>query len=563
MNTNRFAILLFLFFLSFFLPAALSAAAPRYIHLEKPVYSFLDKAYMHGYLTYLPRSRPFTEKQVMAFLNKIETNISVSSKTVDKQFTTRLESMQKKYTTEKNTLISRKWDTGKIQLRGNLFSSVDMLLNKPTESVQEAGFKGSIDLSITDNFYANMTNSLHIRHIPYETSPYPSFSKPNLPDYNMFTFNLDTGESGFNHSASHSPGDRELFFQINQLSQFNWNNKYLSLSFARNTPSWGVSPVDNFCFSKGANPFTNLQFTLPLGKNGMFTWNTGFLQDFGGNTKTVAHNFTEKLVTAHRIEYQIHPRIFFSIYESVMYDKRFVLEYINPFNAYYISEVMLGSTDNKLGGAELELRIAGSRFYTALFADDIDFKALFSPNYYHNIYGFTIGGRTAAFHPKLLFTGEWTYLSHWMYTHWTNTNSYTHYGNHLGHFLEPNSHMLHTDADYRLNSRLSLNGSIEFIQHGRGDINTPADWDQEAELYEADLRDVHYAFLDFGIKGFTYENLLSVDFGGSYFLEKINMDINTLFTAEYSEIRNTENHSIVENSPSWNYFFTLEAKWSP
>ncbi len=284
---------------------------------------------------------------------------------------------------------------------------------------------------------------------------------------------------------------------------------------------------------------------------------TGFLKD---STETGVDEEGSKIITAHRFEYQLTDWFMFSIYESVVYEEKFELAYLNPFSLYYISEVTQGDYDNKLGGFDLVFRLSSSAVYFSFFADDWDFGELFKPSYYHNEMGITLGMRHYDFFPGLTFTAEYTHLNHWMYTHKVvdgERNSYTNYGTHLGHLLEPNSHIIYLDFKYDYSLRNTLGLSCWFTQHGYGNISEhPSDgagWDIDG-LY--DPWDGYYNYLDYGVDGSVRETNTDLTLYAEHRIPYYGVKLYAAWSLEY-----THNKDRTEGDHEWKNYLSLSAKW--
>ena len=195
---------------------------------------------------------------------------------------------------------------------------------------------------------------------------YRKFNSPLKPDFNMYTFNLDSGDQGFNHEAIHSEGDTEISLRMNQLNQTTIDAGLIMLSFGRNSLSWGPSRFANLALSSTSKPYEYMTFDIPVGENMYFTWMTGFLRQ----TNELQEEGGGKILSGHRFEYQMTDWFMFSFYETVVYTDRFELAYVNPFSLYHISEVTQGDLDNKMGGFDFLFRFASSNLYLSLFVDD-------------------------------------------------------------------------------------------------------------------------------------------------------------------------------------------------
>ena len=86
-----------------------------------------------------------------------------------------------------------------------------------------------------------------------------------------------------------------------------------------------------------------------------------FIRDEMQGTK-LNNNFS-----AHRVEVNLPWNLSFSIYESVVYRKRFELAYLNPLSILMFQQINVGDFDNMLAGLDAQWRIPGiMRLYGAI-----------------------------------------------------------------------------------------------------------------------------------------------------------------------------------------------------
>ena len=321
--------------------------------------------------------------------------------------------------------------------------------------------------------------------LTYAVPPFRLYEAPEPPDYRVYTYRVSQGTDSFS-TAPHIPGEVDIYSLTDTKTQVSVDFDLGVLSIGRESFSWGPSPFCNLALSSYAKPYDYVALTVPLGQGGTFSWVTGLLEDFSGLPEGTEGR---KIINAHRVELQFFPWFLFAIYESIIYSYRFELNYLNPLSLYYASEVRLGDYDNKLGGIDLVFRIPHVKLYVSLFADDWDRGHPFEFNYYHNEWAGLFGVELYELIPRVSVFAEYARLSHWMYTHRSgfsdarhDHNNYVHYDTHLGHFLNPNSHMLYLELGYNLEDRLTIESSFRFTQDGRGDIDTPPDWAAEGAL---------------------------------------------------------------------------------
>ncbi len=533
------------------------AESLKNITLEDPVYLFLDKGYAKGWIEYLPSVRPYTEKRVIEYLKKMEN----SWKTDPEEFTEKdieeLQSHKKRIEGEHFSLLrneTEKFTTGlNIAPRFNVNTSPDSV----KDTVIEPGAELKIDVQVGNRLYLGLSTDSYLAFETWEEAPYRKFETPAKPDFNMYTVNLANGGTSFNLDANRAVGDPELSIRMNQLNQTTIDADIAMITFGRDSISWGPSQYANLALSATSVPYEYLTFDIPVGEKIYFSWITGFLTQ----TDDEADEDKGKLITGHRIEYQLSDWFQFSFFETVMYSERFELAYANPFSLYYISEVNQGDLDNKMGGFDFLFRFKQSNLYLSLFVDDWDFGQLFNPAYYHNEMGITLGYRNYSFADGLTFTTEYTYLNQWVYTHKEvngHRNNYTHDGVSIGHTLPPNAHMLSFDFRYDADIRRTHGITFRFIQDAFGDVNTHAHDDGitwgMGGLYDEDVE--NYNFLDYGIDGAVRETTLDSTLYTEYRIPFYGVKLSAALTVEYVHNKNKN-----KGDHEWNSILTLSGKW--
>ena len=472
----------------------------RNIPFPDPIYAYLQRAYARGWLDYLPNVRPYTVSRAMDYLNQIRVHF------IDHpELETPL--LRKQLNEYLDRLRGERFHFVEAEIEGGGFLTLDFpfyidlgtRLNDPSDTALILGPAISGSLSYRDILYLDMETWLGVALLPYAIAPYRKYYEPNRYDQNVYTWFLTQGEGSFNHNQERTPGETDLSYFLNSTSQGAVDFGLGSFHLGRGVLSWGPSPLANLSLSRMAAPYEFLLLSIPFGKRGSFTWMTGFLEDWGRNFR----NHKEKLISVHRAELQFFPWFQFSFYEAVVYSRRFEINYLIPFNIYYVAEVRVGDFDNKFVGVDLVFRLPPVKSYISIFFDDWDITHAFNPSFYHNEGGIILGAEVYDLLPHTKFILEYIYLNQWAYTHKEdfeeeehNHNSYQHYDSHLGHFLGPNAHMIRLNGQYDLRWDTVLGADIWFTQDGQGDIDTPPDWKVEEEKYGVDRKDLFYDYLE-------------------------------------------------------------------
>lgn len=536
-----------------------AAQTQRFVQYDDPVYTLLDRAHAHGWLNYLPQMRPYTETQVYEYLKEIRAHHVQNPGRMSEEVLEKIGEFMKRYRGEKFHLLNADevmGGSGWIDF-GSHFTT-----NGAFNRLSDTTVRASVDLrggyGIGDTFFLGFGYNWNFALIPWEIPPYRKFFEPHRYDWVFDTFHLGEGDMSSGRSAIHEPGDIDFSIAGNSESQASIGTRYASFHFGHDVLDWGPSDFANLTLSKTAKPYDFVRLDVPLGKRGHFSWMTGFLQ-YSIDSRT--QDYGKKLVSAHRGEYQLFKWMILAWSETVVYSNRFELGYINPFGLYYLSEMRLGDYDNKLAGWDVIFRVPPVQFYFSFLADDWDFAKIYSPTYYNNMYGIIGGVEVWDLIPKLKLNLEYTYLSHWMYTHRSDLaesdsyNNYEHYGSNLGHVLQPNSHMVYFEAQYEILPRFFAGTSFWFTQDARGDIDNYADWEEERELYGVEENtDLYYRFLDLGISDVPIETNIDWTVWGEYYIPRFGMKFRASYSLEY-----TKNIDKVAGNNRWDHLFSLEA----
>ncbi|MBR4158740.1 MAG: hypothetical protein IKT97_01610, partial [Spirochaetia bacterium] len=497
----------------------LAAQTTKNLTYDDPIYTFIDKCYAKGWIYFIPDVKPYTEKRAMEYLKEVRAVYMEHPEKFSDREVQELEQYMNRLDGNKFNLFHHQ--AGKFGADVNLAPHIGVNTNvaKMKDTSADLGSEFMIDLYLGENVFLGLRSDIYGVMDTWEDFPCRQYSYPHYPDFNMYTYNLKTGDKGFNHDALHTPGDPEFSIRMDQVSQVSVNVGPAHISVGRNSLNWGPGELASLSLSRTSKPYDYVFYDIPIGKKMYYSWMTGFLRD---NEAWGATEDQDKLISSHRFEYQPWSWFKFSIYETVVYSQRFALSYLNPFSLYYISEVADGDKDNKFGGMDFTFRFWRLKIYLSLFLDDWDFDEAANINYYHNIGATTLGYKIYDVLPKFDLTMEYTYLSHWMYTHklfaGDKRNSYAHYGSNLGHFLPTNSQMAYLDVTYNQTPNLAYGLSFWFIEHGYGNINTHAHddgigWDIGGAYKDWDG---NYNFMDHGISGIVKERNLDWTLHGEY-----------------------------------------------
>jgi len=234
----------------------------------------------------------------------------------------------------------------------------------------------------------------------------------------------------------------------------------------------------------------------------------------------------KKYLSGHRIEIDIGDRLNIGLQESVVYGGRWESSYLNPLVFLKGAEHYNGDHDNAALGMDFRLFLRKNQsIYGELLIDDITTTRL-GTDWYGNKLAYQLG--TFVVRPFGLrdvdFRIEYTRIDPWVYTHRYPINSYTHYGDVLGHRLGPNADEMFVEVRKRFTRRFHAGVSCVSMRHGAnpedrnvggdplagyrpGDSKKAVFLDGDRETYSALNIDVSYEILRelFLRAGWSYE----------------------------------------------------------
>ncbi|MGI6439048.1 MAG: hypothetical protein ACOX0W_02050 [Sphaerochaetaceae bacterium] len=218
-----------------------------------------------------------------------------------------------------------------------------------------------------------------------------------------------------------------------------FNNK-LDIRFASIKRDWGVG-TNNLMLSESANSMNALELQLEItpwlryaflaGRLGSFSYKN-FREDNQVKDFYNEYLFTDDLhgtqydnnYSAHRVEVDLPWNISLSVFESVVYRRRFELGYLNPFSILFYEQEIVGDFDNMLAGLDFEWVLPRyGRMYGVIATTEMSVinpkRFLTAPR---NIMGIQGGvDINIPFLPFTTVTAQYTYLAPFLYTHYPMT----------------------------------------------------------------------------------------------------------------------------------------------
>lgn len=286
----------------------------------------------------------------------------------------------------------------------------------------------------------------------------------------------------------------------------------LNVRFGSVRRDWGPG-LNNLLLSGSARPFDAVDATFSFtphlrmgfvtGSLGVFSMTDEDEENFVSYTKSELQKYKNNY-SAHRVEWDVTPHLTLALSEGVVYRRRFVFGYLNPFSVYYVVQGAEGDMDNCIASFDFQYTLPGvARMYGSFVATEISAyggfgKILVNPR---NAIGLQ-GGADIPLHfgSFATLTAQITYLSPFVYTHYLDdedeegvsySTTYINKGQNLGYSLSQNT------IEYLLSLRNGLSDGLtgwttvklrqRSYQYGKSNIATNFDYDYDGS----------YAFEDF------------------------------------------------------------------
>jgi hypothetical protein len=241
------------------------------------------------------------------------------------------------------------------------------------------------------------------------------------------------------------------------------------------------------------------QRQLPVNTPGSFRPSMSYVSQLSAISATNDFGedlFGQKYMIYHNLHFDVSPVLSFGLIETALWGERFELLYLIPLTSYFLSQGVVGFSDNSLIGLEATLRpIRGLTIPLVLYADDIHFNDIVSFNLDTKYKFAAQGGVTWTPLQRWIrsLSLDYTAVMPYMYTHYDrdareadsitvipeigNYSNYTNRGISIGPGLDPNSDRLRLQWDaypVRYSGReypglfrsIGLSGEMQFIRHG-------------------------------------------------------------------------------------------------
>jgi len=526
-----------------FAVSAAGSESTSYLPVNHRVYDFLERMdhlfYISG--TYLG-TRPLTRAEAARLLFSLKEKSHTLS-TTDVEELACLRDEFKADFIERSGLV---WDDrGPVEKlpgflsgflyrnRRNLFSSYGdgySLFCDPI--IVRKGTIGTLHGSSGDDNVYTASNGLRIRgtvgeHIGFfadvrdskvwGSRDYPEKTANTLPGIGFASFKGDHAEFDETHAhITYSGGPFVIFYGRGQNLWGRGKSSTLGLS------GYGA-PYDMLRFETA---FWRLKFVFFASEIEQYPPVAKFYYHFPGTAQDSV--VVQKRLSGNRLELDLTDRINLGFYEAVVYGGRWDLSYLNPLMFLKGAEHANGDHDNAVMGMDFRIFVHRAHsIYGEFFIDDI-YTTKLGTDWYGNKLAGQIGSYLVD--PFGLFDTdmrvEYTRISPWVYTHRLPINTFTNYGDVMGHPMGPNSDEIFVEFCKRFSRRLHTSLAFSSRRHGNNPEGKNVGGDPLLGFKQGDSEkafflagdvvrtrrvsfDVSYEVLwEFFVKfGYTYENM--------------------------------------------------------
>ncbi len=532
------------------------SAATNYLPNGHRVYAFLERMEQKTIVKGMHFStKPLTRAEAATFLYAIEDNSAALTK-IEKE---ELSCLKREFRFDKNIQDDfDAHDKGKHPLlpsilgdyfyrnRRNLFSTgaEDYSLFLDPVLVREARFAEQPGSSADDNVFT-ATNGFVMRgtvggRIGYRIDVrdskewgdrvYPENTATTMPGRGFASFKEDSAE--FDETYAHVTYSHGPFV----------------VSYGRDRTVWGRGSSGSLLLSDYGAPYDLLKVETSFW-NIKYLFFTGELKQYpaiarfyypGAEDSPADSVEVQKYISGHRLDINLGSRLNIGLHETVVFSGRHNWSYLNPVMFLKGAEHANGDHDNAAMGMDFRYIVVPTvSIYGEMLIDDVTTSKLGS-SWYGNKLAWQVGALTTD--PLRLNDSsariEYTHINPWVYTHRYAINSYTHYGDVLGHYLGPNTELINGSFEKYLHRRLKV--SLDFKRSISGENTAsknvggdPLDGYSQGDSKEADFlagNSVEYSRIGLALR---YEPAWQCFISLAYARETINDDSGNVYMLSF------------------------------
>ncbi|MCX6175299.1 MAG: hypothetical protein NTZ27_11155 [Ignavibacteriales bacterium] len=237
---------------------------------------------------------------------------------------------------------------------------------------------------------------------------------------------------------------------------------------------------------------------------GIFSFTSLHASTVGEFSADRSKDFT-KLIALNRFKLHFKNLLDFGLGEGVIYSGRGLdLAYLNPLAFYKFEEMSLQDRDNGVLWLDLQTNcFKNLEFQFTFFLDDDPLGNLQDLSNYINKTGYQIGAfwYSPFSIDDLSLVFEYTRIRPYVYSHDNPKDTYTAFGQLLGHHIGPNSDEIFMRIAYNFNEKIRFNFDYQYIRHGQNIYDSQGNLvfnaGGDAFVAHRDIVDpIHIEFLD-------------------------------------------------------------------
>ena len=477
----------------------ISAQTYLMVEIDDPVYDFIDTMILKGVIRRDVMVRPWPKSKVLSTLEEIGSRPNLMT-AGEQDF---LNILQNRLDP---TIRKRIREQGAVNINSNLFPG---RFGAQWDTELRLGLSDTTSYSALTFFNFFLQGDVPAP-ISYHVQVRAGVYQVDLDSYVPYTYSRQWDGDPFNLAGdipdgfpSSLSGGLEIQGEITTSV---WEDRFW-LSFNRHRRDWGSFGHGNLYFADTARPFTALELTFNPWKWFAFSALTGSL-DYGISTmneygvypvpqtpalppETIDIPYARSKDAAaveqnsySILQFEVMPseNFYFSIFDAVVWTKRWELDYIYPFQSNFFGQEVVGDFDNvMLGGTVAFLSPKYGQAWAGVYIDEMD---LLSDNFFRkdrNMYAFQFG--TTVSIPKISLGKinlQYTKIEPYVYTHppvnapgyldpsdpYNMQTYYLNNGEPLGFYQPPNSDELRLDISWRPLPVLSTAFRYSMVRHG-------------------------------------------------------------------------------------------------
>ena len=361
----------------------LSAATFHSVPLDNEAYRIIDTAELRGIISTQVDVRPYNLDKVYYLLGEIKASTLVSE-SEKAEIDRVISDLEFSYGYSDTKTISDVLADGNISVNGNN----PMKIGGKVETIQTVGYRtegekvfdsrNGVTAFVMGDLLGVLSYDLNFRLNIDRIDP--SAFLPTELKFSTDGFYMNLLERG--NRLTELP-DGRFFLGLEAFPEMSTNiMDVVSIRFGAVERDWGPGK-GNIALSSSARTMDGLE--LSITPTSWFSYSVmnaslglGSLKEVNG-IPWPSENMDEKNgkysnnLSIHRLELGPIKGIKFSVWESVVWRKRFELSYLNPLCIYMFTQNSLGDYDNVLAGFDLSFTLPGfGSFYAAIAMDELN-----------------------------------------------------------------------------------------------------------------------------------------------------------------------------------------------